>query len=416
MWIRRTGVLLVLAVLALLAAVVFGGYRIRDAYGNVVLGWNAERARLQLLERPSLARDGPHVFATAAGYDVIDTVPRDRGWQLRTRALPAVPPPVLTVQVDNPARTRFDVILRPAPAPVDADHPANPSRLLMVSDMEGEFDRFVALMRSQGVIDEGMHWSYGDGHVVLVGDFVDRGKQMVPLLWLIYRLDDEAARAGGRLHYVLGNHEQLGIAGRTKYWPRHLVATAQALGEDGHRRLFAQESVLGAWLRSKPVIARVGDHLFVHGGISQAFMDTRLDVAGANAVARRHLDVEVKSLPAQARPVLGRSGVTWYRGMALTEGPKYIEEADPLAHLRQVTARFGVKRVAIGHSLVPDIVLEQEGMLLRLDIHHARQLPQAALYEAGTLWRVDAEGRKQRLDVTGDDDGASGSAPPAPDA
>ena len=397
-WIKRAGVLLVVAVLALLVAVVFGGYRIKDPHGNIAFGWDAERARFQILEKPSLALDGPHVFATAAGYDVIDTVPEGEGWRLRTRSLPALPPPVLIVQVDNPARTRFDVTLRPTPAPVNADHPANPARLLMVSDMEGEFDKFVALMRSQGVIDPGMHWSYGDGHVVLVGDFVDRGEQMVPLLWLIYRLDDEAMRAGGRLHYVLGNHEQLGIAGRTKYWPRHLVATAQALGEEGHHRLFAQDSVLGAWLRSKPVIARVGDHLFVHGGISQAFMEARLDIAGANAVARRHLDVEVKSLAEQARPVLGRSGVTWYRGMALAEDPKYVEEADPLAHLRQVIARFGVERVAIGHSLVPDIVLQQDGMLLRLDIHHAEQVPQAALYEAGHLWRVDAEGGKQRIE------------------
>lgn len=406
-WLKRTGVFLLVSLLALLAAAVFGGYRIRDSYGNIAFGWDEERARFQVLEKPALALDGPHVFTTAAGYDVVDTVPEGGAWRLQTRHLPATPLPVLTVQVDNPARTRFDVTLRPTPPPVNGDHPGNPSRLLMVSDMEGEFDKFVALMRSQGVIDESMHWSYGDGQVVLVGDFVDRGKQMVPLLWLIYRLDDEAVRAGGRLHYVLGNHEQLGIAGRTKYWPRHLVATARALGEDGHHRLFAHDSMLGAWLRSKPVIARVGDHLFVHGGVSQVFMDTRLDIAAANAVARRHLDVEVKSLPGQARPVLGRSGVTWYRGMALAEDPKHVEEADPLAHLQHVLARFEVKRVAIGHSLVPDIVLEQDGMLLRLGIHHAGQLPQAALYEAGTLWRVDAEGGRQRLDAVQESVGAT---------
>jgi hypothetical protein len=93
--------------------------------------------------------------------------------------------------------------------------------------------------------------------------------------------------------------------------------------------------------------------------------------------------------------------------MALAEDPKHVEEADTLAHLQHVLARFEVKRVAIGHSLVPDIVLEQDGMLLRLGIHHTGQLPQAALYEAGTLWRVDAEGGRQRLDAVQESVGAT---------
>jgi len=274
---------------------------------------------------------------------------------------------------------------------------ANPSRLLMVSDMEGEFDKFVTLMQSQGVMDEGLHWRFGDGHVALVGDFVDRGEDMVPLLWLIYRLEDEAQQAGGRLHYVLGNHEQLGLAGRTKYWPRHLVATARALGDDGYERLFSKDSVLGAWLRSKPVIAQVGDHLLVHGGISRKFLDLELDVAAANAAARPYLDMDRSSLPAAVQPILGRSGVTWYRGMAMPDDTHYAEEEDAMGHLRQVVARYGVKRVAIGHSLVPQVALEHQGMLLRLDVQHSEQVPQAALYESGRLWRVSADGGRQLL-------------------
>lgn len=396
--IKWIGIVAGAAIVIMLAFVVFGGFRLKDPQGNIALGWDSQRGRFQILEKPELALDGPHVFQSTLGYEVVDTVASGEGWRLRAVHIPAQPLPVLPIRVDNAARTSFEVQLRPAPTPDDALFPANPSQLLMVSDMEGEFDKFVALMQSQGVMDEGLHWRFGDGHVALLGDFVDRGEQMVPLLWLIYRLEGEAQQAGGRIHYVLGNHEQLSIAGRTKYWPRHLVATAQALGDDGNERIFSESSVLGAWLRSKPVIARVGDHLLVHGGISRKFLDLQLDIEAANTAARPYLDVDRSSLPAAVQPLLGRNGVTWYRGMALPGEERYAEEEDALGHLRQVIARYGAKRVAIGHSLVPDVVLEQQGMLLRLDVQHSEQVPQAALYESRRLWRVSADGSRQLLE------------------
>ena len=311
--------------------------------------------------------------------------------------LPPHPLPVLTVRVDNPARTQFNVAVRATPAPLSGVYELNPSRLLLVSDMEGQFDKFVSLLRSQAVIDEQLHWHYGDGHVALVGDFVDRGEDMTPLLWLIYRLEDEAMRAGGRVHYVLGNHEQLAMSGKKKYWPSRLIAIAQALGEDGDELLFSEKSVLGAWLRSKPVMVKLGDHLLVHGGISQGFLAQDLGIDATNELARDYLGYELDGLPPRMEPILGRNGVTWYRGMAMPEDKQYVLEADPLAHLKNVVDRYEVKRVVIAHTIVPDIVLEQQGMLLRLDVHHANQTPQAALYEGGKLWRVDAGGGRRAL-------------------
>lgn len=396
--LKLLGIAAGIAVLAVLALVVFGGFRLKDPQGNIAFGWDSQRSRFQILEKPELALDGPHVFRSPAGFAVIDTVADGDHWRLRTTPLPALPLPELSVRVDNPVKTSFKVQIRPPSAPAESVVIPNPSKLLMLSDMEGEFDKFVALMQSQGVMDEALHWQFGDGHVALLGDFVDRGQDMLPLLWLIYRLEDEARQAGGRVHYVLGNHEHLAMMGTKKYWPRHLIATAQALGEDGDERLFSGQSVLGAWLRSKPVIVRVGDHLLVHGGISRKFLDTQLDIETTNMVARSSLDTDPTSLPADVQPILGRSGLTWYRGMALPADERFAEEANIVEHLRQVIARYDVKRVAIGHSLVPEVTLEHEGMLLRLDVHHAEQVPQAALYEFGRLWRVSADGQRQLLE------------------
>ncbi len=50
-----------------------------------------------------------------------------------------------------------------------------------------------------------------------MGDQLDRGDQEVPILYFLERLQREAARAGGALHILNGNHETLNIAGRFRY-------------------------------------------------------------------------------------------------------------------------------------------------------------------------------------------------------
>lgn len=392
-WIAWTLAALVALTGVLLALVIFGG-RDPDWNGTVLLRWDAQRKALEFLVPPRPGLDGPYVFRDAEGYSVARMQPSDGRWTLHRERLPADAGTSVIVHVDNPAKTRFNVVLRPLAQPLSADLPGNPPRLLMLSDIEGQFDRFTALLQSQGVVDETLHWAFGTGHVALAGDFVDRGDDVIPLLWLIYRLEDEAVRAGGRLHYVLGNHELMGLNGNAGSWPPRMLASAQRIGRNGQSRVFSNEGVLGQWLRSKPVIARIGDHLVMHGGVSEDFLQTGLSVDEANALARPWLDRRRVFMPAAVQPVLGRAGVTRYRGLADAELQR---EADVVAHLRGVAQRFGVRRVAIGHTITPDIALEHSGLLLRLDVHHKTQVPQAALYEDGILWRVYADGRRTRL-------------------
>lgn len=380
------------AVLMVLALVVFGG-RDPDWNGTVLLRWDPQRQVLETLVRPRAGLDGPYVFRRPDGYAMVRMAPVDGAWQPRWQRLPASPGSRLVVDVDNPARTRFEVRLRPPATPRSADVPRNPPRLLMLSDFEGQFDRFVALLRAQGVVDADLHWSYGTGHVALAGDLVDRGEHVLPLLWLVYRLEGEAAQAGGRVHMLLGNHEQMLLRGDMESWPQRMRASAQRI-DGGSRRLFAADSVLGQWLRTRPVVARVGDHLLAHGGISADFLASGLGIDAANAIARPQLETRTVLLPSRARPVLGRAGATRYRGLAKAEARR---EDDVAAHLGAVARRFGVRRLAIGHTLAPDIVLQHDGLLLRLDVHHKTQVPQAALYERGVLWRVYADGRRVRL-------------------
>ncbi len=57
------------------------------------------------------------------------------------------------------------------------------SKILAVSDIHGEFDHLVDILTKSGVIDLERHWSWADGHLVILGDVFDRGARVTECLW-----------------------------------------------------------------------------------------------------------------------------------------------------------------------------------------------------------------------------------------
>ncbi len=82
-----------------------------------------------------------------------------------------------------------------------------PSKIFVVSDIEGNFQSFCKLLMKNRVIDKYLNWRFDDGHLVIVGDCFDRGDQVIECLWLIYMLEEMALNDGGKVHFILGNHE-----------------------------------------------------------------------------------------------------------------------------------------------------------------------------------------------------------------
>lgn len=57
----------------------------------------------------------------------------------------------------------------------------------------------------------------GPGVLDQVGDILDRGDQEIKLLYLLERLQHQAAAAGGALHVLNGNHETMNVGGNFRY-------------------------------------------------------------------------------------------------------------------------------------------------------------------------------------------------------
>jgi hypothetical protein len=276
-----------------------------------------------------------------------------------------------------------------------------PDRLLVVSDLEGNHDTFLEFLRSNGVIDEEGNWAWGKGHLVFDGDIVDRGDKVTEILWLIQRLEREAKAAGGRVHYVLGNHETMVLAGDLRYIHPKYRVTSERMGRS-YEALFGPDTELGRWLRSHNSVVRIGDFLFVHAGYSPELDTLGLDRDEINQRIRDTIGPPAWPERDQLGPHLiwHQQGPMWYRGhfdaYAAQWGGKPTDE-----QLDAILERNGAKHIVIGHTVVEDIGwLDAKKRVLGIDVKWSKPGEgEGLLVENGVIHAVDMTGKKRTIEV-----------------
>lgn len=298
--------------------------------------------------------DGPYVRYVDGGIEA--------RWicagQPVTRVLEVAQWPVtLAPECAYPRPIRID-----GPAVVDGDDTLTQvPKLVALSDPHGQFELLVRLLQANGVIDAKLDWAYGDGDLVITGDVFDRGHRVTEIFWLLYSLEQQARAAGGRLHFLLGNHEYMVLRGDLRYLNGKYVRAAKLLDSD-YARLYGTDSVIGQWLRNKRTVLRVDDTLFVHGGIAPDFGTTGVDLAELNARyrasiglqgSRLHDDATVADLHDEASPI-------WYRGY-------FDDPALRPTDIDAIARRFGVKQIVVGHTSLPAVASWHDGRVISID-------------------------------------------------
>jgi hypothetical protein len=283
------------------------------------------------------------------------------------------------------------VRIRPPGDPPASTFPA-PDRLLALSDIEGNFAALVELLRAGKVVDDDLQWTFEKGHLVVVGDVFDRGLHVTECLWLLYELEARARAKGGEVHLVLGNHEVMNLTGDLRYVRNKYRENAALLGEK-LEELHARGTVLGRWLRTRNAIVRIGDEIFVHGGISPSVASSKVPIKTLNEALRTGLLADAWRKPKEGTLKLvvdGKEGLIWYRG--------YVQEPIGAAEMDSILAAFGARRVVVGHTIVKEVGFALGGRVLTLDVRHAGGVTQAAIREGGTWSRLLPGGKREKLE------------------
>lgn len=333
--------------------------------------------------------DGPHVFYRGRNIIVKSIERQDTANVVRVKEYQKREDFLLTCKLPQTG-DKFSFQLKNK-LRVEKDRYDLPDRMLVISDIEGNFEAFKMLLTGSKVMGPDFEWTFGNGHLVLIGDFFDRGLNVTECLWLIYKLEYEAEAAGGKVHFILGNHEVMNLSGYFDYVRNKYKENAQLMGED-YALWYDDRSELGRWLRTKNAVEKIGDYVFCHGGISPALADTRLSLSEINQIARANLGTSYEDIQdSLARVVFDtHEGIFWYRAAAKNQ----LNEKE----VEKILRFAGAKRMVIGHTLVPDVMTLYDGRIVCVDLYHDENLRQGlvkTLYiESGYLYSIDNTGEK----------------------
>jgi len=257
--------------------------------------------------------------------------------------------------------------IQPDVAPLDVHRDI---QIAAISDIHGQHPLLLKLLRKNKIIDDDNKWAFKSGHLVITGDVFDRGDQVTQSLWFLYELEQQAKRAGGRVHLLLGNLEVMVLNNDLRYLHPNYPKVASIL-DTPFVQLFNNDSVLGRWLRARPVAIRINNLLFAHGGFHPSLVTKNLSITDINQIFTKNLIKSELPSPRQgmAKFLHKTNGPIWYRGFfAADEGSRV--KTDDIASEAQFTAllkHFKVDYFVVGHTSQDAIETRYNGRVIAID-------------------------------------------------
>jgi hypothetical protein len=277
--------------------------------------------------------------------------------------------------------------------PVPKQNYTHADSIGVISDIHGGYKTYLNLMKASGVIDENLRWNFGRGHFVVLGDMLDRGDGVTEVLWHLFGLERQAEKAGGKVHIMLGNHEFM-VLSRELSYINEKYKEAQKITGLMYYDEFSERSVLGKWLRSKPVMITIDQIIFIHAGISTDLIRRNLTMEQINRKFSNHIlgyDPAAFSVDEELCFLDGDSGPLWYRGY-------FSDTTFCESKIDSVLNFYGKKNIVVGHTINNGINSLFNNKIIGVDtgIMYNRS-PEMLIYKNGAFYRSNLSGKRTKL-------------------
>jgi hypothetical protein len=242
--------------------------------------------------------------------------------------------------------------------------------VVAIGDLHGDLDATRRAFRLAGAIDANDAWIGGSLIVVQTGDQIDRGDDDRKIVDWTEKLREPARAAGGQVVLLSGNHEVMNVALDFRYvTPGGFAAFADiparselpleklAMTARGRASAFAPGGTYAKLLANRPIWAKVGDSVFVHGGILPKHVAYGLD----------KLQGELAAFMRGERPqppgmLVAEDGPVWTRAYS-TPGK------EDCASLSDALASLGARRMVVGHTVQEHGISSAcDGKVVRIDV------------------------------------------------
>jgi hypothetical protein len=293
-------------------------------------------------------------------------------------------------------------------------------RVVAVGDLHGDYQAWQDIARGAGLINAKGHWVGGKTVLVQLGDVTDREPDSLKIVRGLQQLEREAARKGGKVYVVLGNHEAMNLLGDNRYTTageyaafvdsqsaarreriydankakleafyraqnpqvtpdqvRAAWMNEHPLGWVEHKLAWSPAGDLGQWATHNPAILKLGATLFAHGGVSAEYARQPLET-----VNKRVATAMAAGDDSPASVLTDPLGPLWYRGLvtgdpeaqaarAALKPPTVTLASDQ--ELDQVLAAYSARRLVVGHTpSLKGIQITGNGRLARIDTGNSR--------------------------------------------
>lgn len=347
-------------------------------------------------KKEELSADGPYVLHQPDGKTKVISV--DKKGNIIDTTYAALPQDFTLHVTDHKGRFPFDVELHSVKRP-EWNYP-RADKVFVMSDPHGRLDCVISLLQGNNIIDKDYKWNFGKNHLVIIGDIFDRGKDVPQIFWLFYKLEEEAAKAGGHVSFMLGNHEPMVLANDLRYSKDKYKVLAEKLKMQ-YPQLFGPETELGKWLGTRNTMQIIGNDLYVHAGLGKDFYDRNLSIPTVNEEMSKALFMskkERKALSPLTAFLYGNSGPIWYRGLVRTDA-KY----NPLSKdsLQMIMDRYKAHHIIVGHTIFNDISTFYNGKVIDVNVdnkeNRKKKRGRAILIENNQYFIVGDKGVQRKL-------------------
>jgi hypothetical protein len=265
------------------------------------------------------------------------------------------------------------------------------AHLVAIGDLHGDLDAARRALRLAGAIDDKDAWVGGTLTIVQTGDEIDRGDDDRKILELFDRLKIDSKKAGGDVIALAGNHELMNASldfryvtpgGFASFSDLHLPAAPPTAIHEldstqwGRAAAFMPGGLYATMIAERPVIVKVGDTVFTHGGVLPKHVSYGLDKI--NDDTRDWLLGKRAECP---KIVSSEDGPVWTRMYSAAPG------REECATLDETLKSLDAKRMVVGHTV------QRNGVSSACGDH---------------VWRIDTgmskvfEGKIEVLDIKGD--------------
>lgn len=116
--------------------------------------------------------------------------------------------------------------------------------------------------------------------MITTGDTIDRGDDTIKIL------DFFIENANQNIKHISGNHEEMNLIGDLRYVSKGDFRSFR--GENSRKSAFEETGKYGNYLKNKKIIERIGDVIFLHGGLSKEIASKYKSIDEINRLYREN--------------------------------------------------------------------------------------------------------------------------------